>query len=456
MSSKWPMISAQLCAALLLVATSCQSSFGQTDPANFQTVINIPSEEISTFERIESNTQINLSEFGSIGDSVRLGLAEGGSENIELNVTGGTVGSRLLAFEGSTVNISGGEVGTFFQTDRSNVNITGGNIGFAFRPNESNVTMSGGTVNLSAPGGIGFSGSRVHVSGGFFGGGTSGFGADARIWSSRFMVTGGVVAFENSIDNVLDMTDGVLRITNVTTSHFRVFGGQVDANSFVGTRLREGSSLILAGGVIASSFNVDATSSLRLVGTDFFVDGVPVAVLPGGLVEIADRDVTLTGTLNDGTAFSLDLPSEQIDFADPFFDPNASIAVATPGEFDIDEDGDVDGGDVDFYSGNFGLAAEGDLALLDLDEDGFVTAADHEQFVMTHVQTADGAVGTFLGDVDLDGTVSVTGDAFVLVRNLGNPGPWGYADGDLNADGKIDVLGDAFTLVTNLGRTNMQ
>ena len=69
------------------------------------------------------------------------------------------------------------------------------------------------------------------------------------------------------------------------------------------------------------------------------------------------------------------------------------------------------------------------------------------------METANGQKGTSAGDVNLDGTVNVLGDAFALVGNLNNPAS-SWAEGDLNADGTVNVLGDAFLLVGNLGNSN--
>lgn len=57
------------------------------------------------------------------------------------------------------------------------------------------------------------------------------------------------------------------------------------------------------------------------------------------------------------------------------------------------------------------------------------------------------------GDVNLDGIVTVLGDAFIFVANLNTTGATSWAQGDFNADGAINVLGDAFVLVANLGRS---
>ena len=120
-----------------------------------------------------------------------------------------------------------------------------------------------------------------------------------------------------------------------------------------------------------------------------------------------------------------------------------------PGDFE--PDGDVDPDDVDFYSGNLDQAATGALAQLDLDGDGMVTLADHDFHIENLLQISGDRVGTLVGDVNLDGTVNVLGDGFVLVGSLGETSGVGYATGDLNADGVVDVLGDAFRLVANLG-----
>ena len=112
---------------------------------------------------------------------------------------------------------------------------------------------------------------------------------------------------------------------------------------------------------------------------------------------------------------------------------------------------DVD--DIDFYIGNISSAAEGELAVADFNSDGQITSGDLKIHVETYVQTAIGQSGTFLGDLNLDGTVDVLGDAFTLVGNLGNAVA-SYAQGDINLDGVVNVMGDAFVLVGNLGRTN--
>ena len=92
---------------------------------------------------------------------------------------------------------------------------------------------------------------------------------------------------------------------------------------------------------------------------------------------------------------------------------------------------------------------------MDIDSDGTLTQADVDTHVTTLIETTNGVTGTFLGDLNCDGQVSVLGDAFALVGSLGQSVS-SYSDGDLNFDGEVTVLGDAFILVGNLGSSNAE
>ena len=201
-------------------------------------------------------------------------------------------------------------------------------------------------------------------------------------------------------------------------------------------------------------------------GFSIVTDPIPpqdlnVGIFAEGVVD-GTNGLDLFGTLSldssllsPGTSFTLDFAGTFL--ADLMGMPVQSlpspitVLVGTPpllGDFDID--GDVDADDIDFYGGNIGMAADGELEQLDLDGDGMVTLSDHNMHVMQYVQTTNGGTGTFLGDLNLDGTVDVLGDAFILIAGLGSVGA-GWADGDLNADFSVNVLGDAFVLIANLG-----
>lgn len=127
-------------------------------------------------------------------------------------------------------------------------------------------------------------------------------------------------------------------------------------------------------------------------------------------------------------------------------------APSVPGDFD--DDGDVDVEDIDFYVGNIGAEAIGELAQLDLDQNGTITATDLNLHVTVLVQPSNGAQGALLGDLNLDGRVDVLGDAFILIGNLNSMGEVSYGLGNIDADLTVSVLGDAFLLIANLGRNN--
>ena len=120
---------------------------------------------------------------------------------------------------------------------------------------------------------------------------------------------------------------------------------------------------------------------------------------------------------------------------------------------DFDNDGNVNGNDIDFYAGNLGSPATEELSQLDLDGDGQITFCDVGIHVSTFVQTSNGQTGTFLGDLNLDGMVDVLGDGSILIGSLGTSVS-SYGQGDINLDGIVNVLGDALILVVNLNSSN--
>ena len=190
---------------------------------------------------------------------------------------------------------------------------------------------------------------------------------------------------------------------------------------------------------VAGSVSLNGTLDVSMI------DGFEPAA--GQTFDIITAD-SVTGT------FSNIIAPEDMDIQVVYSSSGVSLQVSAGLVGDFDGDNDVDIDDIDFYLGNIGSQADGELALLDFNGDGQITIADVQTHIETHVQTSNGQTGTFFGDFNLDGTVNVLSDAFTLVGNLGNSVS-SYADGDANLDGTVDVLGDAFILIGNLGSNNL-
>lgn len=369
-------------------------------------------------------------------------------------VAGDIINNSTPIPDGAVINLNGGSIasGTVFSNEDFpngvTLNIADGSVGLGVEIHNSTINISGGEVALGA----------------------SNLSEGVNNFSNTITVTGGDVGgfFQLRGTSTLELLGG-------TVESFGTLGtgaATVSGGSF--TLVDNNGQLSISGGNF-TTFRSFFTASVSLSGTDFAINGVPITGLTvGNPFVVTERNVTLSGTLADGSTFSNFLdsttPTGALDFgpfasqaeleAVPGFaadDEGGTILTVTlvaPQVLgDFDEDGDVDADDIDFYSGNIGIAASGILAQLDLVEDGLITLADHDTHIMTLVETSNGQTGAIIADIDLDGDVDVLGDAFALIENLGSLSG-GYANGDLNADQMVDVLGDAFRLVDNLGQTN--
>lgn len=202
------------------------------------------------------------------------------------------------------------------------------------------------------------------------------------------------------------------------------------------------------GQVLAAGFAPDETEQVaeldNLTGV-FPAEGAGVRQIfaaPLGTTTVVDGQIQVfVDNLNTGF----------FDLSTAYNGISITLVSDLPGDFD--ENGVVDCDDLDGYVGSLGEDAIGALAALDLDGNGTLDATDANTHIMTLVETTNGQVGTFLGDVNCDGNVNVLGDAFALVENLGSTVTT-YGEADLNFDGMVNVLGDAFILVGNLGMSN--
>ncbi|MEM7626136.1 MAG: PEP-CTERM sorting domain-containing protein [Planctomycetota bacterium] len=225
-------------------------------------------------DTLNSNSQFNLFDGGDILLSFSAGPTDGTGSNIEVNISGGSVGDFFDANAGSEVNISGGSVGFVFEAKSgSTVNISGGTVG------GSSDAESGSTVNISG-GTVGSffdaeSGSAVNLSGG-----TVGIGFDAES-GSTVNLSGGEFRLNGS--PISDLSGG--------------FGFGTGNNDLFTGLLTDGSVFIFAG---------EASDSFFPGSTNLTTDAVAPSANPGvlasgtftqGLREGESLTVTGTGTL---------------------------------------------------------------------------------------------------------------------------------------------------------------
>ena len=184
-----------------------------------------------------------------------------------------------------------------------------------------------------------------------------------------------------------------------------------------------------------------------------FFGSLPSGVFNIGPVLPADSTITDGVTFDDAFGDSLRVRGGSL--LAPFDLPFQVVAGSDmlPAVGDFNNDFVVDVSDLDQYIGNLNQPAIGELAQLDLDSDGQVTADDFEIHYSQLVETSNGQIGTFTGDANLDGTVGMT-DAMALIINLGTRTSTSWGMGNFNADARVDILRDAFALIRNWGESN--
>ncbi|QQE13643.1 hypothetical protein JD969_09335 [Planctomycetota bacterium] len=212
---------------------------------------------------------------------------------------GGTVDSFFISDAGSMFIMTGGTLG-FNATISGDAHISGGDIGFSFfTADSSNVTITGGDFDFLFRA---LNNSTVNISGGTFG---NSFDANANV-----NISGGTFA-----NNLAARPGGILNITGGT------FGNNFSVNN--------DSIANIAGGTFGSSINLQ-DGITNLIGSDFSLDGIPILGLSASPTELTIRGgATLAGTLNDGSAFSIDLNESLISSQD-FVSTNAILNLIIP------------------------------------------------------------------------------------------------------------------------------
>lgn len=286
----------------------------------------------------------NFAAVGSVihinGGAVNAGF-EAAYTDITLNT--GTIGQNSRIYAGSTLHIHGGSVQQGLRV------LNGGEVRLHTGTIDSPTIDAGGS--LTSTGG--------HVIGNLFvnAGRAELFGMSSVVTENIVMSSGGllmqdgnvlgsVVAFANS---TIELAGGTIHdeLAVFGVSHASLTGGavlgeingapgstiEISGGTFTSGISTEG-VLNISGGQIGSVFASGATSisggqflgnylaftgELNIIGTQFFLDGVEILGLaPGDSLVILDREVTLSGVLDDGGSFSFDLyeTTSQFPFGD--------------------------------------------------------------------------------------------------------------------------------------------
>ena len=242
-------------------------------------------------------------------------------------------------------------------------------------------------------------------------------------------------------------------VTNSGSEAFVLDGFHFDAYAFRPKAARAYELSVVSGGITNGVIYTSADDEITSVGGAW--GGNAHDDISHSLLGLADHTLETGETVSFMLAFSSGV-GDNAGGHDLWVDNVAvtgSVGAISALIGDFDEDGDVDLVDLDHYNSNIGADATGELEALDLNNDGTVGADDFAQHYETLVETSNGQVGTFAGDLNLDGTVNVLGDAFALIGNLNNPAT-SWSQGDITGDGIVNVLGDAFLLISNLGNSN--
>ena len=301
---------------------------GPSDPTLFTNVFNLPGDDFPDSGSVKGvdgeTTQINVAD--AIGTSFEFGNSFDAFDGVEVNITGGSVGS-LEGLDGSEINISGGSLGRRLDARQGSVvNISGGTVNdFFFTDEGSEVNFSGGsldgrlvargTVNVRG-GSLGsvdtFESSVLNISGGALDGGFQARGSEVNITGGS--VGGGPVVGVGAVGVFTFALDG--SVVNIS-------GGTVGEN------FNTADSVVnISGGSIGSRIRVGSGTTFNLFGSNFVLDGESLDdLVVGDAFTIENRDVTISGILDDGSSFSFNFSDDPISFPDNFFASDATLTV---------------------------------------------------------------------------------------------------------------------------------
>ena len=209
---------------------------------------------------------------------------------VDLNdvMPGDVIDNNTMIPDGAVINLNGGSVasGTVLSAaDFPNgveLNINSGDVGLGVEINNSTINIFNGQVALGATDlseGVNNFNNQITVTGGDVGGFFQLRG------SSELLLLGGRVESFGTLTNASATVEGGSFVLVDNNGELNLSGGQFNAFRSLGN------------------------STVNLFGSDFAIDGNPITGLSDGVAvniasQLAGQDVTFSGILSDGSAFS--------------------------------------------------------------------------------------------------------------------------------------------------------
>lgn len=311
-----------------------------TAPAHgeFATFFNSPPNDLPVDTPFASDTQINIHAGHAlrVGEIITLGEFRNPAKNTELNLYGGEVWAAHV-YEGSSINVVGGHLGSGSLLDsrgrmfggevrswslfgKSHLEFSAGHAEHvetsgrsdSDAPDASRLVVTGGEITrLGANGNVIVEGGRIGDHSVFFSGGVIEVSGGA---IGDHFEAGGVVvgSIPNSDEPVVVGRGGRVNLSGGSIGESMVLYGH--------------RTLDFSGGTIGPGLQALDDSHVNIVGSSFYVNSVEVARPEDGrVVEVADRNVRLSGLLSDGRSFGFDLHTEP--GRGDFFSPQATVTI---------------------------------------------------------------------------------------------------------------------------------
>ena len=293
-------------------------------------------------------------------------------------VAGDVIDNDTPIPDGAVINLNGGSIdsGTVFSA--------------ADFPNGVTLNINDGVVGL----GVVINNSTINIAGGQVALGARNLSEGVNNFSNTITVTGGDVGgfFQLRGNTTLELIGG-------TVESFGTIGNATATVSGGAFTLVDNNEVLNISGGDFNAFRSFNGSAVNLSGTNFAIDGQPISGLTlGDTMTIMQRNVTLSGTLSDGSTFSnfLDASTStaNLDFGpfETFADLEAVPGFASFGATinvtlvervtllgDTNLDGVVNFSDISSFIGI--LASDEFLAEADTNQDGMVNFLDISSFI---------------------------------------------------------------------------